>query len=164
MVRFRSGVPRARLRGQLVWFVAWLAVTLFAAILRPSADLHGTHQQLGLPACPSVALFDRPCFGCGMTTSFTSVVHGDFATAWKAHPFGPFFYLLFTASAFLCLWGWRKGLYLDTDGKAFYRATIALTVAFVAFGVFRFSTSTYDSDEYRITQQVRGLPRGEQRR
>ncbi len=164
MVRFRNDVPKARLSGQLVWFVAWLAITLFAIVLRPSTSLHGTHQQLGLPACPSVAFFDRPCFGCGMTTSFTSVVHGDFATAWQAHPFGPLFYLLFTASALMCLWGWMKGLYLDTDGKAFNRATIALTLGFVAFGVFRFSTVTYGSDEFRITQQVRDLTRGEQGR
>ncbi len=164
MVRFRSDVQRTRLKGQLVWFLMWLSVTGFALFLKPSADLHGTHQQLGLPACPSVMLFDRPCFGCGMTTSFTATVHGDIATAWMAHPFGPLFYLLFTVSALMCLWGWVKGLYFDTGSKAFNRATIALTVVFVLFGAYRFSTVKYDSTAYRITQQVNDLTSREQGR
>ncbi len=164
MVQFNEGVPKARLHGQLVWFAVWLAVTLFALFLRPSPDLHGTHQQLGLPACPSVAFFDRPCFGCGLTTSFTAMVHADVSTAWKAHPFGPLFYLLFTASALACAWGWKKGLQLDTNGRAFNRATIALTVAFVLFGVYRFSTVKYESTEFQLTQKVRNLTSGEQGR
>ena len=75
MVRFRDGVPRNKLSGQLVWFLAWVGITGFGLFLTASRELHGTHQQLGLPPCPSVAFFDRPCFGCGMTTSITSLLH-----------------------------------------------------------------------------------------
>jgi hypothetical protein len=157
MVRFRDDVPRKRLHGQLLWFLVWAAVTVFAIALRPSPELHGTHQQLGLPPCPSVALFDRPCFGCGMTTSFTATVHGDLGTAWRAHPFGIAFYALFTLSALLCFWGWRKGLYLDTGSRAFNRLSFVLLVLFVAFGFYRTATTTYGSVEYGLVQQANAL-------
>lgn len=164
MVQVRDDVPRTRLTGQLVWFLFWLAVTVAALLLRPSTELHGTHQQLGLPACPSVALFDRPCFGCGLTTSFTAFLHGDFATSFQAHAFGPVFYVLFTLSAGACLWCWRKGLYLDTGTRAFNRAAVALTTLFVLFGAVRFATVTYDSAEHQIARAAMRLGGGEEGR
>jgi len=164
MVQFREGVPKARLTGQLIWFLGWLAVTVAAIWLSPSSQMHGTHQQLGLPACPSVAFFDRPCFGCGMTTSFTALIHLDFVTAFKAHPFGPLFYLLFTLSAIGCGWGWMKNKYMDTDNKRFNRATIIVTVAFVSFGIVRFATVKYGSQEFASTQAAIALTRSEQGR
>lgn len=155
MVRFRAGEPKKRLAGQLVWFLLWAVTTGFALYLSPAKQLHGTHTQLGLPPCPSAAFFDRPCPGCGLTTSFTAMVHGDFLTAFQANPFGPVFYLLFTVSALVCLYGWLKGLYLDTNTKSFNFATLALLIGFVAFGVVRFATVKFDSDLYRVTSQAR---------
>ena len=164
MVKFIDGAQRSRLTGQLAWFLAWAGVTAVGLVLRPSAALHGTHQELGLPPCPSVALFDRPCFGCGMTTSFTALLHLDFATAFRAHPFGPLFYFLFTASALACGYGWWKGKYLDTSSKAFNRVMVVITVAFVAFGIGRFATVKYNSDEYALSQFAKRLRDGEQGR
>jgi hypothetical protein len=164
MVRFVEGAERKHLTGQLTWFLAWLCITVAAVALAPSPSLHGTHQQLGLPACPSVAFFDRPCFGCGMTTSFTALLHFDIVTAWRANPFGPVFYLIFTASAVACIYGYAKRLYFDTSSKAFNRATMVLTLAFVAFGIGRFVSTKYDSDEYRLTQAALGARRSEEGR
>src|SRR5437868_6835162 len=100
---------RNLLAGQLVWFVLWAAVPGFAIYLTPSAAGHGTHQELGLPLCPSVLLFDRPCPGCGLTTSWTALVHGDIALAFRAHALGPIFYLIFTAGAWTGFVGWLRG-------------------------------------------------------
>ncbi|AIE87414.1 hypothetical protein OP10G_4046 [Fimbriimonas ginsengisoli Gsoil 348] len=118
-------------------------MTVIAALLHPDKHGHGTHQQLGLPPCPSVLLFDRPCPGCGLTTSWTALMHGDFAHAFAAHPLGPLLYLAFTISAFLCLYGWRKGLLLETDTPSFnWRFGVALTI-FLGFGFFRMATTPH---------------------
>lgn len=51
---------------------------------------HGTHRQLGLPACTLQSLAGLPCPGCGMTTSVSLFVHGDPAAAWRANWAGAF--------------------------------------------------------------------------
>jgi hypothetical protein len=151
MVRFKAGESAKRRRGQLTWFLAWVAVTIAALVLSPSPEGHGTHRQLGLPPCPSVAFFDRPCLGCGMTTSFTAFVHGDFGASFRAHPFGPVMYLAFSATALLAIWAYGRKLVLDTDTLAFHRASIALLLLFVAFGSYRFATTRYGSAEFQLS-------------
>ena len=68
MVLFDDDWPRKRLSGHVVWFGSWVVITAIAAVLRPDPSHHGTHTQLGLPPCPAVLLFHRPCPGCGLTT------------------------------------------------------------------------------------------------
>src|SRR5438270_12571671 len=97
MALYESAEPRKRLSGQLMFFGVWLAITGFGAYLHPDPSGHGTHTQLGLPPCPSVLLFNRPCPGCGLTTSFTAFIHGDLASAFHAHPLGPLLYVGITA-------------------------------------------------------------------
>lgn len=87
-----------------------------------------------------------------MTTSFAATLHLDFSTAFRAHPFGPFFYLLFTCSALACGFGWLRGARFNTDSRQFNRAMMAMTLAFVAFGVVRFGLVQYDSPEFAQTQ------------
>lgn len=87
------------LGGSLPLAVAWVFVTAVGLSLKPDAHGHGTHQRLGLPPCPSVLLFDRPCPGCGLTTSWTAFLHGDFALAFYAHALGPILYLAYSAFA-----------------------------------------------------------------
>ncbi len=79
--------------------LGWLFVTLVGLLLKPDAQGHGTHQALGLPPCPSVLLLDRPCPGCGLTTSWTALLHGELALAFHAHALGPPLYLGYTAYA-----------------------------------------------------------------
>jgi hypothetical protein len=50
--------------------------------------LRGTHQQLWLPPCTFQALTGKPCPACGMTTSFSHLVHGDPANSFRANPAG----------------------------------------------------------------------------
>lgn len=164
MIRFEQGWPKKQLVGQAVWFGAWLLVTVAGLAMTPNPEGHGTHSQIGLPACPSVVFFDRPCFGCGMTTSFSATLHLDFAAAWQAHPFGTFFYAIFTVTAALALWSWTKGLRMNTDSKAFNRAAMILTIFFGMFGVVRFATVQYGSQEYALHETVKKLSAGEERR
>ena len=143
---FEPNVPRKKLLGQMIWFIIWLAITVIGAfILKASPQGHATHTQLGLPPCPSVLLFDRPCPGCGLTTSWTATMHGQVVRAFTAHPFGPLMYLGFTGSALLSIYGWFKGLRLRTEGKRLNSFLTVFLVVFVSFGIIRFITHPYHS-------------------
>jgi hypothetical protein len=45
-----------------------------------------------LPLCPSRALFDVPCPGCGLTRAFLAIAHLHFSEAWALHPFSFFLF------------------------------------------------------------------------
>ena len=122
---------------QLIWFLVWLGVTSVALYLTPNASGHGTHQQLGMPPCPSVLMFSRPCPGCGLTTSWTAFVHGQFGMAFKAHPLGPIFYMLFSAGALVGFYGWLKDLRFRADAAWANRGVTAFVVIFLGFGFLR---------------------------
>jgi len=57
-----------------------LALVLLAAAL-PS-------QGAGVPICAFRYLTGLPCPGCGLTRSFSCILHGDFARGYDYHPFG----------------------------------------------------------------------------
>lgn len=146
MIRFDASPSRKPLRGYLLWFGVWVAVTTIAALLSPSKDGHGTHQQIGLPPCGSVVIFQRPCPGCGMTTSFTHFVHGQFVESFQVHPFGFIGYIVFTASAFVTLYAYLKQFSIDTSGPVYGRFVGLLLGSFLLYGAWRFATETV---EYR---------------
>ena len=60
-----------------------------------------THTQLGLPPCTFLVVTGLPCPSCGLTTSFSLMVHGDPFPSFRANPAGPIL-LLFT----LFVWFW----------------------------------------------------------
>lgn len=85
-----SSIP---LHPRLRWFaaitgIATLALLITATQLTPDPNGMGTHQQLGLPPCSSVALFDVPCPACGMTTSWSLVVRARVVEAIEANAGG----------------------------------------------------------------------------
>lgn len=131
-----------KVRTQLVWFFMWAGCTGVGAFLNASKHGHGTHQQLGLPPCPSVLMFDRPCPGCGLTTSWTAMIHGDFVTAFKVHPLGPIMYLGFTFIALGTLYGniTRKRMLIDTDWAS--KIFIWFVSLFFVFGFARMAFVT----------------------
>lgn len=134
------------LKGQLVVTWLWLAITVVGIFLRPDSSGHGTHQQLGLPPCPSVLLFDKPCPGCGLTTSWTATIHGNFVQAFAAHPLGPILYLGLTVVALLNIFAYFKGYRLDTSGRRWMTGIVIGAVIFFGFGIVRFvTTDTYRS-------------------
>lgn len=62
-----------------------LGTLITARCLVPDASGQGTHQQLGLPPCTSVVLFNAPCPACGMTTSWALLTRGRVADALSAN-------------------------------------------------------------------------------
>lgn len=155
MTFFRAESNRRALLAQLVWFGAWVAVTGFAIYLHPDGRGHGTHQALGLPPCPSVLIFDRPCPGCGLTTSWTALIHGNIPLAFAAHPLGPILYAIFTAGAWMSLYGWRKGKLLLTDSAGFTRGFAVGFAIFLAFGGIRMALTThFQNDQERLISQL----------
>jgi len=78
-----------RLLAGFVVAVACAAFTI-AAVLDPYDDAgrprsRGTHRQLGLPACTLDALTGAGCPSCGMTTTFSLLMHGDPLAAWRTN-------------------------------------------------------------------------------
>ena len=61
MALYEGTDVRKRLSGQLTFFFVWLFVTVVGLCLHADPSGHGTHTQLGMPPCPSVLLFNRPC-------------------------------------------------------------------------------------------------------
>jgi hypothetical protein len=68
--------------------LACISVLVTAAGLTPSDKGHGTHIQLGLPACQWVIRFAKPCPMCGMTTAFSHAADLRFGESIKVQPFG----------------------------------------------------------------------------
>lgn len=71
-------------------FVAAAALTVLgiAAWLQPSDQGHGTHTQMGLPACTWTVWFDKPCPTCGMTTAFATAGEGRWIDSFMTQPAG----------------------------------------------------------------------------
>jgi hypothetical protein len=88
--------------------VAVLAILITARCLEPATDGFGTHQQLGLPPCTSVALFGMRCPSCGMTTSWSLATRGELLAAGRVNCGG--LLLAIIAMAYLpasCYFTWR---------------------------------------------------------
>lgn len=69
------------------------------AWLEPSPDGHGTHAQLGLPACGWVQVLGKPCPTCGMTTAVSLAAHGRPVQSFLTQPAG-FLVAVAAAAAF----------------------------------------------------------------
>ncbi|MBI1756171.1 MAG: DUF2752 domain-containing protein [Fimbriimonas ginsengisoli] len=139
----RASLVQDRPWSQLGFFGAWLFATSVGIVLQPSHAGHGTHQLLGLPPCPSVLLFDRPCPGCGMTTSWCALLHGDWGLAVHANPFGPVFYAVFTFAAMAALIGFAQGRRVDMGSPRISRISGWVVGAFIVFGLARFALSPH---------------------
>lgn len=65
-----------------------LAPLAVAGWLSPSPAGFGTHQQLGLPPCTFVWLFGVRCPSCGMTTSWSHAVRGQWLASLRSNAGG----------------------------------------------------------------------------
>jgi len=74
----------------LLFFTGLILVSLLttAALLNPDPHGLGTHQQLGLPPCSAIMLFGVRCPACGMTTSWSHLMHGQLLRAAHANAGG----------------------------------------------------------------------------
>ncbi len=85
-----SEFPIGRLGRWLLglWSVLLIAAFSVAAALEPDPRGYGTHQSLGLPPCTFQFLLGIPCPSCGMTTSLSHFVRGQFLASLRANVAG----------------------------------------------------------------------------
>ncbi|MCH7688595.1 MAG: DUF2752 domain-containing protein [Planctomycetes bacterium] len=103
--RDRGGFP-LRTRSKLLlggWSLCLLGGFAVAAGLEPDPRGYGTHQSLGLPPCTIRVMFGLPCPSCGMTTSFSNFIRGQFIGAAQANSAG---LLLAVICALQIPWCW----------------------------------------------------------
>jgi len=65
--------------------VLGLAVTLNPYQPDGNPRTMGTHQQLGLPPCNFMVMTGYPCPSCGLTTSFSLMMHGDLVNSFRTN-------------------------------------------------------------------------------
>jgi hypothetical protein len=133
MIRFRhtDGAPIGNLARTLLLAWALFLISGFALAwsLKPDPRGFGTHQQIGLPECSIRLLFSRPCPGCGMTTSFSHFVRGEFVEAGRTNIAG---LLLATLCVLMIPWS----LYSAVRGATWLveEPMMLLTVLIVVIG------------------------------
>ena len=81
------------------YLLAAIAAVATSSQLTPNPSGMGTHRQLGLPGCGTLASSGYPCATCGMTTAATHLVHGDLLSALRVHPIGTVLFVVFLMGA-----------------------------------------------------------------
>lgn len=125
-------MPTPGRRSHLVLLLGILAMAGIGRWLTPDASGHGTHRQLGLPPCPLFALTHRRCPACGLTTSISHIMHGQWHRAWRAHPLGPVLVCWLAMAAGASLYGcwrpfsWRKVCSWDSPKCTLFTAGTCL--------------------------------------
>ena len=72
----------------LVLALTAMAVLVIAVTLPPSGSGVGTHRALGFRACEFLERTRLPCATCGMTTSFSHFVRGQWHRSLYVQPMG----------------------------------------------------------------------------
>ena len=88
---FPLGSPRLVISHRLFFLAIGIVLVVLLAIaawLTPSPRGMGTHHQLGLPPCSFVIWFGMRCPACGMTTSWSHVMHGHLLQAFATNAGG----------------------------------------------------------------------------
>lgn len=83
----RRVIPTERVIAGVIGFLC-LVLLLVSSSLKPDPAGHGTHRQLGLPACGMVAAINKPCPTCGMTTAFAHAANGNLVKSFTTQPAG----------------------------------------------------------------------------
>ncbi len=120
----------------LLGVLVMVAVGLY---LTPDPAGHGTHQQLGLPPCTIYYLTGRPCPSCGLTTSVSAILHGQFGLAWRANPTGFLIVAAATAIAFNGLFALLWGRSVRIENTRFTVLLLGLLAIWLLHGAVRFA-------------------------
>ncbi len=118
-------------------FSRWLAlVVMVVSFIFPVGGL-------GVDLCWLHALTGLPCPGCGMSRAVAAVSQGELRVALGANPFVLFVWPLFVVLAVLAVlparWAKRAEARLDRMGEQLTRGYQVVFLAFVGFGLLRFS-------------------------
>ena len=122
--------------------VPWIIVFIVAVRIYPYEDgqpmTMGSHQQLGLPECNFKTFTQIPCPSCGMTTSFSLLMHADVWNSLKANFAGTAlaaFGLLFIPWAFASAFFGRLVFIRSLEMVVFRLALVFLIVLFGRWGI-----------------------------
>lgn len=127
-LRRMSGSDGADLNLRVCGLVS-LLVMLLARRLTPSSLGVGTHQQLGLPACPFLLMTAFPCPVCGITTSLAHAVRGEWAYSVETQPFGLLIFIAGTVLVIMNLLPIRSGIDLIQLIRSRHGSLFAYTLA-----------------------------------
>ena len=130
--RFARRAPHTLLLNRTSVLVAWAGLLV--------AALHPPHG-LGVPICWFKATYGAPCWGCGLSRSFSCCARGMFAEGWSYHPFGPGFIVILVGIAGVSLLPsrlrHRPAAVLDRFPRITITGYFALVTSFVMFGTLR---------------------------
>jgi hypothetical protein len=123
--------------------VPWIAVIITGICLYPYDEngeplRMGTHQQLGLPPCSFKEMVGVPCPSCGMTSSFSLLLHGDVLNSLKANFAGTAlvtFGCLFVPWAFASVFLRRFVFIRSLEIVVFRLAVVFLVLLFGRWGI-----------------------------
>ena len=82
------------------WIQLFFAVSivLLSFVLSPGTSQDDRVEIFGIKIpvlCPSRAIFNKPCAGCGLTRSFVNFAHGNIEASYNYHKLGiPLFFLV----------------------------------------------------------------------
>ncbi len=127
----RVSTPRGTAHRSLLALALGLPLVLFALgrLVEPDPRGYGTHEQLGLPACPVRALLGIPCPGCGATTALSLLAHGRFGESATLHPFAFTLGILAPVMALLAVGFHVRGRDLAQDLAGLPPRTLAVVAA-----------------------------------
>ncbi len=107
-----------------------LGLFTLARMLEPSPTGVGTHTQLGLPPCATLAVFDSRCPACGMTTSWSLVLHFRFIEAMEANVGGSLLAIIAMVSLpITCYFSITGGVYYGEELT--FSLAIAIAISLV---------------------------------
>ena len=126
---------------------AALSVLILAALLPPSPEGMGTHRAMGFASCQFVNTSGLPCFTCGMTTSFSWFVRGNWLASLYVQPMG---FVLAVASGAI-FWA---GVYIALTGRPIHRLVSQLPGVWVVTGAVGFGIAAW---AWKIFIHLRGM-------
>src|SRR2546430_199836 len=115
---------------------ACLATLVIAAVLKPSPQGLGTHTAMGFQNCQFLERTGIPCPSCGMTTSTSWFVRGNWLASFYVQPMG-FVIALGLAATF---WG---TLYIAATGRPSHRLLRFLPAKGLLIGLMGFGIAAW---------------------
>ena len=81
--------------------IGYALLSFFAVLYCILFMLPPTYFDEGQSTCLSVVLFNKTCYGCGMTRAIQHLIHFEFS---KAFEFNPLSLIVFPLSIYMIIW------------------------------------------------------------
>ncbi len=124
----------------IVITIGLITIFTLAVVIHPY-DAEGkpltmeSHRQLGLGKCEFVVLFNKPCPSCGLTTSFSLLMHGSIMASLRANWVGTFMAISLFGAILWCMATLVRGRYLWI--RSLERAILSFVVFFSILLILR---------------------------